>query len=331
MPRGQSGRTRRHRSRRSGAGRPPHCPGPGTPGHRASPGRPAPLGNRARSCLSRNPTIPHMSLSLPAGDLGERSRGSDHFSSFPVNCRQQLFLESLPGPARPLPGENALAKERSPMSPVRGQAHCPRRSVSSRWDHLPPDSVRRHPRRGQGQARPEQGPALGGPDRSGLRGAGPSGASGQGPHSHDMCARIDLETYTPCPTSWESPASPLTSTSMTPPTRIVRGSISAGSWGTRELGFVFNVGIEPEFFLVTKQADGSIRGWDPHGVDDLRKPCYDFEAIAALEFSSRHERGPRGPGLGCSSDRSRRRQLPIRDQLQICRGSPPPTDSPSSG
>ncbi len=36
-----------------------------------------------------------------------------------------------------------------------------------------------------------------------------------------------------------------------------------------ERGYVFNVGIEPEFFLVVKNADGSIRGWDPHGVDDL--------------------------------------------------------------
>ena len=42
----------------------------------------------------------------------------------------------------------------------------------------------------------------------------------------------------------------------------------------------FNVGIEPEFFLVVKNADGSIRGWDPHAVDDLVKPCYDFKGIS---------------------------------------------------
>src|SRR5208282_2567221 len=31
--------------------------------------------------------------------------------------------------------------------------------------------------------------------------------------------------------------------------------------------------------------DGSIRGWDPHGVDQLSKPCYDFKGIsAALDF-----------------------------------------------
>jgi glutamine synthetase len=45
-------------------------------------------------------------------------------------------------------------------------------------------------------------------------------------------------------------------------------------------GYLFNVGIEPEFFLVKKEPDGSIKGWDPHGVDDLAKPCYDFKGIS---------------------------------------------------
>jgi glutamine synthetase len=53
----------------------------------------------------------------------------------------------------------------------------------------------------------------------------------------------------------------------------------------RAQGYLFNLGIEPEFFLVAKCADGSIRGWDPHGVDDLAKPCYDFKGISgALGF-----------------------------------------------
>ncbi len=53
----------------------------------------------------------------------------------------------------------------------------------------------------------------------------------------------------------------------------------------RASGYVFNVGIEPEFFLVVKGSDGSIRGWDPHCVDDLTKPCYDYKGISgALGF-----------------------------------------------
>lgn len=110
--------------------------------------------------------------------------------------------------------------------------------------------------------------------------------SGQGPHSHDMCARIDLETYTPL--SYEPGVARFAAdlyVDDSPHPYCPRVNLRRILGQARELGFVFNVGIEPEFFLVTKQADGSIRGWDPHGVDDLRKPCYDFKGIsAALEF-----------------------------------------------
>ena len=47
-----------------------------------------------------------------------------------------------------------------------------------------------------------------------------------------------------------------------------------------EAGYVFNVGIEPEHFLVTRNQDGSISVWDPNNVDTLAKPCYDFKGIA---------------------------------------------------
>ncbi len=51
------------------------------------------------------------------------------------------------------------------------------------------------------------------------------------------------------------------------------------------MGYTFNVGIEPEFFLVARNEDGTIRGWDPHAVDDLPKACYDYKGICgALEF-----------------------------------------------
>ncbi|ODT99880.1 MAG: type III glutamate--ammonia ligase, partial [Planctomycetes bacterium SCN 63-9] len=44
-------------------------------------------------------------------------------------------------------------------------------------------------------------------------------------------------------------------------------------------GYTFNVGMEPEFFLVVRNDDGSIRGWDPHACDDMVKPCYDYKGI----------------------------------------------------
>ena len=47
-----------------------------------------------------------------------------------------------------------------------------------------------------------------------------------------------------------------------------------------EQGYVFNVGIEPEHFLVVKKEDGSIIVWDPKDVDRLRYPSYDFQSTA---------------------------------------------------
>jgi glutamine synthetase len=43
---------------------------------------------------------------------------------------------------------------------------------------------------------------------------------------------------------------------------------------------VFNVGIEPEFFLVKRQANGTIAIADDAGIDTLDKACYDFKGIS---------------------------------------------------
>ena len=109
---------------------------------------------------------------------------------------------------------------------------------------------------------------------------------GQGPHSHDLCARVDPESYTPLP--YEPGiarfAADLYVDDEPHPycPRVNLGRVVAQA---RKLGYAFNVGIEPEFFLVTKNADGTVSGWDPHAVDDLAKPCYDFKGMsAALDF-----------------------------------------------
>ncbi len=116
-------------------------------------------------------------------------------------------------------------------------------------------------------------------------GAGFAGAAlwgmGQGPHSHDMLARIDLDSYTPIP--WQPNTARFAgdlfvdgeSHPFCPRTNLKR--VLAG---VREKGYVFNVGMEPEHFLVTRNEDGSIQPWDPDGVDSLAKPCYDFRSMA---------------------------------------------------
>lgn len=116
-------------------------------------------------------------------------------------------------------------------------------------------------------------------------GAGFAGAAvwgvGQGPHSHDMLARIDLDSYTPLP--W-MPNTARFATDLfvddasypfCPRTNLQRVLSQV-----REQGYVFNVGMEPEHFLVTKHEDGSIAPWNPDGVDSLAKPCYDFRSMA---------------------------------------------------
>lgn len=118
-------------------------------------------------------------------------------------------------------------------------------------------------------------------------GAGFAGAAvwgvGQGPHSHDMLARIDLESYTPLP--WMPNTARFAadlfvdgeSHPYCPRTNLKRVLDDA-----REKGFIFNVGMEPEHFLVTRNQDGSISPWDPDGVDSLAKPCYDFRSMAPV-------------------------------------------------
>jgi glutamine synthetase len=116
-------------------------------------------------------------------------------------------------------------------------------------------------------------------------GAGFAGAAvwgmGQGPHSHDMMGRIDLDSYTPMP--WQPGtarfASDLYVDEKTYP-YCPRVNLKRILNGLRDKGLVFNLGIEPEHFLVVKNADGTIAPWDPGHVDSLSKPCYDFKGIS---------------------------------------------------
>ncbi len=122
------------------------------------------------------------------------------------------------------------------------------------------------------------------------QGAGFAGAAvwglGQGPHSHDMLARIDLSSYTPLP--WMPNTARFAGDLYVDgesypycPRTILKRVLS----NLQTKGYVFNVGMEPEHFLVTRGEDGSIRPWDPDAVDGLAKPCYDFRSMApAMEY-----------------------------------------------
>ena len=116
-------------------------------------------------------------------------------------------------------------------------------------------------------------------------GAGFAGAAvwgmGQGPHSHDMMGRIDLESYTPLP--WQAHTARFASDLYVdgkPHPYCPRVNLKRILALAKERGWTLNLGIEPEHFLVTRNADGSISPWDPGKVDNLSKPCYDFKGIS---------------------------------------------------
>ena len=121
-------------------------------------------------------------------------------------------------------------------------------------------------------------------------GAGFAGAAmwglGQGPHSHDLLARVDLKSCTRVP--WLNQTARFAADLYVdgqPYPFCSRINLKRVLTEARQQGFIFNVGMEPEHFLVSRKPDGTIVPWDPDGVDSLAKPCYDFRSMApAIEY-----------------------------------------------
>jgi glutamine synthetase len=135
-------------------------------------------------------------------------------------------------------------------------------------------------------------------------GAGFAGAAvwgmGQGPHSHDMMARIDTASYTPLP--WKPGVARFASdihVDAKPYEFCSRVNLKRVLDDARQQGLVFNVGVEPEHFLVVRNVNGDIAVWDPHAVDNLAKPCYDFKGMAgAMDYLREMNDGLRTLGWG---------------------------------
>src|SRR5262249_38415437 len=116
-------------------------------------------------------------------------------------------------------------------------------------------------------------------------GAGSAGGAvwgmGQDAPSHDMMARIDPPSYTPL--SFKPGVARCAADLYVdgkPHPYCPRVNLKRVLGEARAAGYVFNVGVEPEHFLVTRGADGRIQPWDPGQVDNLAKPCYDFQRMA---------------------------------------------------
>jgi glutamine synthetase len=104
---------------------------------------------------------------------------------------------------------------------------------------------------------------------------------GQTAASHDMMARIDLSTYTQVP--WQSGLARFASDLYVDGERYPycpRVNLQRVLAAAHGAGFVFNVGVEPEHFLVSREG-GVLKPWDPANIDTLSKPCYDFKGMSA--------------------------------------------------
>ncbi len=96
---------------------------------------------------------------------------------------------------------------------------------------------------------------------------------GQGPHSHDLMGRGDPNSYTVIP--WQPDQALLFCdiyVDNKPHPYCSRGNLKRVLAELQKEGYVFNVGIEPEFLLVCRQPDGSITTYDDQGIDNLDKP-----------------------------------------------------------
>ena len=105
---------------------------------------------------------------------------------------------------------------------------------------------------------------------------------GQDASSHDMMARIDLASYTPL--HWKPGLARFAAdlyVDAKPYPFCPRVNLKRVLAEMRAAGYVFNVGVEPEHFLVRRGRRGQIEPWDPAHVDNLAKPCYDFKGLAA--------------------------------------------------
>lgn len=109
---------------------------------------------------------------------------------------------------------------------------------------------------------------------------------GQDASSHDMMARIDPATYTPLP--WKPGLARFASdlyVDARPHPFCPRVNLKRVLDEVKKAGYVFNVGVEPEHFLVARRRNGRIEPWDPGQVDNLTKPCYDFKGMSqAYEY-----------------------------------------------
>ena len=111
---------------------------------------------------------------------------------------------------------------------------------------------------------------------------------GVGPHDPDLAAIPDLDTLTRLP--WKKNVIRFASSvyeedgkgGRRPSPFCSRSILQREAAKAREKGYILKIGVEPEFFLVKKTADGIERADD---MDTLVKPCYDLKGLTrSIDF-----------------------------------------------
>src|SRR3954451_17822097 len=105
-----------------------------------------------------------------------------------------------------------------------------------------------------------------------------AGEIGQLPSDPDIAVIPDLRSFTPVP--WEHSLARFACDITVDgeewpydPRTILRRQLERA----RTAGFEFKLGLELEYFMLRREADGTIRVADP--LDDLEKPCYDLNGL----------------------------------------------------
>jgi glutamine synthetase len=105
-----------------------------------------------------------------------------------------------------------------------------------------------------------------------------AGEIGQVPSDPDIAAMPDLDTFTPVP--WQPNLARFACDVMVEgeawpycPRTILRRQLARA----KALGYEFKIGLELEYFLIRRRADGSIEIADAHDTHD--KPCYDMAGL----------------------------------------------------
>jgi glutamine synthetase len=105
-----------------------------------------------------------------------------------------------------------------------------------------------------------------------------TGAMGQGPHDPDMVSLPDFQSLTVVPwrknLAWVAGNVHVNGAAWPYcPRTILQRQLARA----REQGYLFNVGVEAEFMLLQRTAQGDYVPWDT--LDTLGKPCYDLRAL----------------------------------------------------